>query len=123
MKVAVLGASPNPARYSNKAVLSLLRHQHQVFPVHPQSMHIHGLSTYPSLDDVPKPIDVLTMYVGPERGDALASSIVNARPKIVVFNPGSESAFLQETLDSAGIPHTEACTLVMLNTGEFAKLI
>ncbi|MGE0172564.1 MAG: CoA-binding protein [Oligoflexales bacterium] len=123
MRVAVLGASPNPQRYSNKAVSQLLKHRHEVFPVHPQSMQIHGISTFSSLDMVPKPIDIITMYVGPERGEALAHDIILARPRIIVFNPGSESPALQRALGAAAIPYTEACTLVMLSTGQFDKLV
>ena len=39
--------------------------------------------------------------------------------KRVIFNPGTESPELADTLDRAGITHLEACTLVMLQTGQF----
>jgi len=37
----------------------------------------------------------------------------------VVFNPGTESPAVQERLDDAGIDWLEACTLVMLRSGQF----
>jgi hypothetical protein len=37
----------------------------------------------------------------------------------VIFNPGTESAAVQERLTQAGIEWFEACTLVMLKTDQF----
>ncbi len=45
MKVAVLGASQNPERYSNKAIRMLLQHKHEVTPVNPAQSTIEGLHT------------------------------------------------------------------------------
>ncbi len=42
-RVVVLGASPNPERYSYKAVCMLLEHGHEVVPVHPVADKIEGL--------------------------------------------------------------------------------
>jgi hypothetical protein len=44
---------------------------------------------------------------------------VALNPRRVIFNPGTESAPLQQALDEAGIEWLEACTLVMLRTGQF----
>jgi hypothetical protein len=45
--------------------------------------------------------------------------IVALKPGRVIFNPGTETAELQHRLDEAGIPWLSACTLVMLQTGQF----
>gem|GEM_PF-6343158 len=45
MKVAVLGASQNPERYSNKAIRMLLQHKHEVTPVNPAQSTSEGLHT------------------------------------------------------------------------------
>ena len=41
--VVVLGASPKPERYSNKAIRLLQQHRHRVIPVHPAIAKIEGL--------------------------------------------------------------------------------
>lgn len=45
LRVAVLGASTKPERYSNIAVYSLLEHGHEVIPVNPAHTEINGILT------------------------------------------------------------------------------
>ena len=117
--VAVLGASNNPERYSNMAVRRLREAGHHVIPVHPAFPAIEGLPVERSLGEIKEPVDTLTLYVGPQRLAALTDEILRLAPKRVIFNPGTESPELAATLDRAGITHLEACTLVMLQSGQF----
>jgi len=116
--VAVLGASENPERYSHQAVLLLQAHGYRVLPVHPALREIAGLPVVASVAALP-PVDTLTLYIGAARLPAMAPEIVQAGPGRVIFNPGTESPELQAALDAAGIPWQEACTLVLLRTGQF----
>jgi predicted CoA-binding protein len=117
--VAVLGASPKPARYSNQAVRLLLEHGYPVTPVHPKFEQIEGLRVAATLSDIEQPVDTLSLYVGPERLSPMIEEIIQLKPGRVICNPGTESKELQERLDAAGIPWLEACTLVMLRLGNF----
>ena len=117
--VAVLGASPKPARYANQAVRLLLQHGYRVTPIHPRFEEIEGLPVAKRLDQVARPVDTLTLYVGPERLAPQIAELVALEPGRVIFNPGTESLALQQALDEAGIEWLEACTLVMLKTGQF----
>jgi predicted CoA-binding protein len=71
------------------------------------------------LGEIRGTVDTLTLYIGPERSALVAADIVRLRPKRVIFNPGTESAELEAHLDAAGIPHEQACTLVLLRSGQF----
>jgi predicted CoA-binding protein len=117
--VAVLGASNNPDRYSNMAVRRLRDAGHNVIPVNPALEEIEGFPVAKSLGDIVDPVDTLTLYVGPQRSLPMIDAILRLAPKRVIFNPGTESAELAAALDRANIPHVEACTLVMLQTGQF----
>ncbi len=117
--VAILGASNKPDRYSFKALNMLMENGHQVYPVHPVLEKIQDQNVYPSLADIDEKIDTLTVYVGPQRIVPLIPSIVNLAPRRVILNPGTESEELKTALESAGIPYQEACTLVLLRTGQF----
>lgn len=119
MRVAVLGASPNPERYANKAIRLLLAHGHEVLPVNPAQKTIEGLPVAPTLAAIAGPIDTVTVYVGPQHSAALIPDLVLARPRRVIVNPGAESPEIATALAAAGIPLVEACTLVMLKTGQF----
>ncbi len=117
--VVVLGASNKPDRYAYKAQKLLLQHGHRVIPVHPLLPEIDGVPVQPSLTHIREPVDTVTMYVGPDRSAGLADALVALQPKRVIFNPGSESALLEQRLRAAGIAYEQACTLVLLNTGQF----
>ncbi len=117
--VAVLGASPKPERYSNKAIRMLREYGHSVLPVNPAQSEIEGLEVVPSLDELPRGIDTVTVYVGPAHSGALLPGLLALKPKRVIFNPGAENPALEQALAAAGITVEEACTLVLLRTRQF----
>lgn len=119
MNVAVLGASNNPDRYSHKAVVQLLANGHKVFPVNPAGGVIEGQPVCRSLADVGEPVDTITVYIGPANIKTLIPAILACRPKRVIANPGAESILLKAAVMAANIEYLEACTLVMLRTGQF----
>lgn len=118
-RVVVLGASPKPDRYSNRAVRLLVQHGHGVVPVHPAASSIEGLPTAARLEDVDGAVDTLSVYVSAERSTQLASAILQLDPARVIFNPGAENPQLQATLAGRGVRVEAACTLVLLNTRQF----
>lgn len=118
-KVAILGASDNPDRYSYKAFHLLREYGHEPVPITPKFEEFEGVKAYREIKDVKGPIDTLTMYVGAKISSGLIPDILALKPKRVIFNPGSENPELAEALSRAGIAHEEACTLVLLRTGQY----
>lgn len=118
-RVAVLGASRKPDRYSNKAVVLLKEHGHSVIPVHPLEEKIEELPVAHSLREITEPVDTLTVYVGPHAIKPLIGDIVALKPSRVILNPGTESEDLKSALSANEIPFIEACTLVLLKTGQY----
>ena len=116
MKVAILGASPKPERYSHQAQLLLSEHGHQVFPVSPTGWEILGVA---GMAKVPSEMDTVTLYLGPDRLLPVLDALIEAAPRRVIFNPGTESLEAIERLEAAGIETEAACSLVMLRTGSF----
>lgn len=121
-KVAILGASDKIGRYAYKAFSLLRQKDHQVYPINPRLQSIESIKVYPSLNDLDIEIDTLTLYLSPQRLEPLVEDILKLKPKRVIFNPGSESKLVQEKLTEAGIFYEEACTLVLLSTGQFDLL-
>lgn len=117
--VVVLGASADPERYAYRAVAMLKELGHRVIPVHPALSDVQGIPVVKGLEAIGERVDTLTLYVGPARLTALIPAMVALRPGRVIFNPGTESAEVVAALDAAGVPWEEACTLVMLRTGQF----
>jgi uncharacterized protein len=117
--VVVLGASDKPDRYSNRAVRLLKREGYRVIPVHPSLRTIEGLEVVRNLAEIREGAGTLTVYLSPARSESLAADILRLKPRRVIFNPGAESARLEEELRGAGIEVLNACTLVMVNSGLF----
>jgi predicted CoA-binding protein len=118
-KVVVLGASDNPERYSHKAVRLLMQHGHQVVPVNPRLRSVDGIEVLPDLGQVDGSVDTLSVYVSPEISSGLTGQILELKPSRVIFNPGSENPEVRKSLEEKGIRTEEACTLVLLRTGQF----
>jgi hypothetical protein len=118
-RVAVLGASPKPERFSNRAVALLKEHGHAVYPVNPRGGEIHGLKCYKTLAEVPLPLDTVTLYLGPKVSSEHADEIIAAHPKRVIMNPGAENPELAKKCEEKGIGVVQACTLVMLRHGQY----
>jgi predicted CoA-binding protein len=115
----VVGASPKKDRYSNKALHMLKEYGHTVIPVHPAMDEIDGVPTKRQLGDVDQKVHTVTLYVGPQRSEAMQDAIVALQPKRVIFNPGAECEPLKARLEQEGIDWEEACTLVLLKTGQY----
>lgn len=117
--VVLVGASDDPERYAHKALVSLVSHGHRVIPVHPKLERVEGISVVPSVAEVAGPVDTVTLYVGPRISESLEQDLVALHPRRVIYNPGAENPALAERLAAHGIEGEEACTLVLLATGQF----
>jgi predicted CoA-binding protein len=119
LRVAVLGASPKPDRYSFKAMRMLQEHGHDAVPVNPAYDEILGEKCFPAISEVPGPIDTVTIYLGKRRSDALIDQVTNTKPRRIILNPGAENDELANAARNRGIEVVEGCTLVMLTIGTF----
>ncbi len=117
--VVVLGASPKSSRYSNMAVRQLKSNGYRVIPVNPAHSVVEGLDTVARLKDINEDVHTLTLYLSPQWSERIEDDIIRLNPGRVIFNPGTESNSLKRSLSDSGIPYIEACTLVMLSTGQF----
>lgn len=122
MKVAVLGASAKPERYSYRAIEMLLEYGHEAIPISLSGEAVLGQVGYASLSEIPeteRPVHTVTVYLNPARFEEVGQEVLEIQPFRVIFNPGSESPEWATRFRDAGIEVLEACTLVMLGTGQF----
>ena len=64
--IAIVGLSPNELRASYFVGYYLKRHGYRVIPVNPRETEILGETSYPSLLDVPVPIDIVNVFRAPD---------------------------------------------------------
>jgi len=118
-RVAVVGASAKPERYSNRALRMLQSAGHGPIPVSRLGQDILGLKGFPTVSAIPDPVDTVTMYLSPEKQGPVIQGILARKPRRVIFNPGAENPEAYAALSRHGIEVVEACTLVLLSTGQF----
>jgi predicted CoA-binding protein len=117
--VAILGASSKPDRYARRAFEMLRESGHKPVSINPAYADILGEKCYPTIGSAAGPIDTITIYLSEERSTPLINEILGARPRRIIMNPGAENRMLATKATEAGIEVIEACTLVMLRTGQF----
>ena len=120
MRVLVLGASTNEERYSNLAVKRLKKYGHEVIAVGNKKGEIEDIPIIvnPTADSV-KPIDTISLYIGPQNQKQWEDFIISVNPKRIIFNPGTENAEFENKLSKLGIEVVEYCTLMLLQSGQF----
>jgi uncharacterized protein len=74
--IAIVGLSSNELRASNFVGYYLKRHGYQVIPVNPREAEIIGATCYPSLLDVPGPVDVVNVFRAPDAVPGIARDAV-----------------------------------------------
>lgn len=117
-KTLVLGASANPSRYSYLAVNSLQLKGHEVTAIGRRSGKVGNVSIETEAKDIGN-IDTVTLYLNPSNQKQYYDYILSLHPKRIIFNPGAENEELASLASSHGIVPQEACTLVLLSTGQY----
>lgn len=117
-KTLVLGASLNPARYSNMAINRLTDFGHPVVAVGMREGTVAGVDILTTPEQF-KEVDTVTLYLNPARQVAYYYYIISLKPKRVIFNPGTENPELYELLEKYNIENEVACTLVLLSTNQY----
>ncbi|HYF33114.1 MAG TPA: CoA-binding protein [Chitinophagaceae bacterium] len=117
-KTLVLGASDSPLRYSYLAVHRLRAHGHPVVAIGKKPGKVADVDIFKG-EQPAAGIDTVTLYLNPLHQKIYYNYIVSLKPKRIIFNPGTENDELAVLAEQNGIKTLEACTLVMLSTGQY----
>ncbi|MDG6107996.1 CoA-binding protein [Dactylosporangium aurantiacum] len=74
--IAIVGLSGNELRASHFVGYYLKRHGYRVIPVNPREPRILGETSYPSLPDVPVPVDIVNVFRAPDALPGIARDAV-----------------------------------------------
>lgn len=108
-RIALVGASADPARLTARAQIHLRRHgfDGDVLPINPRAGEIMGERAYPSLDDAPGPIDHAFILLGADRAEEAIASCARKRIPVATVladgyaEAGAEGAARQARLVAA----------------------
>ena len=117
-KTLVLGASTKPDRYAYLAITKLVEKGHSVLAIGQNAGEVAGVKIQTKAIPL-KNIDTITLYLNPARQRDYYNYIVEARPKRVIFNPGTENPELYQLLTLNNIKTETACTLVLLSINQY----
>lgn len=118
MKTLVLGASSKPHRYSYLASEMLQEYDHEIVAVGRREEQLDNwdiIKGQPAQESV----HTVTLYLNAKNQEEYYDYIISLNPKRVIFNPGAENPELVRMLEQKGIEALQACTLVLLRTGQY----
>jgi len=119
-KTVIVGSSASTDRFAYQAAVLLRKAGHDFIPIGIKKGHVLGNSI---LDIREKPViadvDTITLYIRSERQNEWEDYLIDLKPKRIIFNPGAENRELLEKAQAKGIECEEACTLVMIRTGQY----
>ncbi|MFW5487889.1 MAG: CoA-binding protein [Desulfovibrio sp.] len=103
--IAVVGAKDVPGQPVDMVGRYLLENGFNVIPVHPKRQNIWGVTTYPSLTDVPEPVDMVNVFRAPQfcPQHARETLELQSRPSVFWMQLGIVSPEAEEILTPQGI--------------------
>ena len=110
--VAIVGASTDRKKFSNKALRAFMAEGYTVIPVNPNHIEVEGLKSYPSVLNIPCQIDIVTVYVQPNVALNLLSGFSEKGISEIWINPGAESEELLTAAKSKDLDVILACSIV-----------
>jgi uncharacterized protein len=117
-KTLVLGASDNPSRYSYLAIQRLRNLDHPVVAIGRKNTKVADVNITKDKEPITG-VDTVTLYLNPMHQREYYDYILSLKPKRIIFNPGAENDELVELARERNINTMEACTLVLLSTGQY----
>lgn len=74
--IAIVGASPNPVKDSNKVTKYMIDAGYNVFPIYPKEETILGQKVYRSLLEIPHKVDITVVFRKPAAVSALVDACI-----------------------------------------------
>jgi len=117
-KTLIIGASTKPERSVFRAITMLVDKGHSVLALGQNAGEVAGIKIQTKAIPL-KNIDTVSLYINPSRQRDYYNYIVEAKPKRVIFNPGTENPEFYQLLQLNNIKTEVACTLTLLVTNQY----
>lgn len=112
--IAIIGASSNRHKFGNKALRLFAQRGFTVLAINPNEAEVEGYRTYPSVLDVPGPIDLATVYVPPDVGIRVMDEIAQKGIGEVWLNPGADGHRVVARAKALGLNTIQACSIMSI---------
>ena len=112
--VAIIGASSNRNKFGNRALRAYERQGFTVLAINPNEKEVEGHRTYPSVLDVPGPIDMATVYVPGQIGVKVMEQLAQKGIPEVWLNPGADTDEVVAKARELGLNTVQACSIIAI---------
>ncbi len=86
--LAVVGLSSKPMRPSFGVAEYMQQHGYRIIPVNPHESEVLGEKSYPTLDAVPEPAEIIVIFRRPEFVPEVVEAAIRKRAKVVWMQEG-----------------------------------
>lgn len=102
--IAVVGAKDKPGQPVDRVGRYLIEAGFRVIPVHPKRTEVWGLKAYPTVNDIPEPVDLVDLFRAPEFCPDHAREVLRLSPLPCCFWMQSGIVSLEASSILAGTP-------------------
>ncbi len=86
--IAMVGLSSNPYRPSHFAAIYMLAEGYRVIPVNPREQEILGRRCYPSLREIPEPVEIVDIFRDPKAVPGIVEEAIAIGAKVIWMQLG-----------------------------------
>ena len=112
-RIAVVGASADPARPSHHVMRTLIDAGFEVIPVNPRYEEVHGLPAVDRLSDIEGPIDLVDVFRRSEVAPDVVREAVAVGARAVWLQLGLRSEEASRIATDAGLRYVEDACLAL----------
>jgi predicted CoA-binding protein len=87
-RIAIVGLSGNPQRPSHFVAVYMAQHGYEITPVNPKETQILGRKCYPSLKDVPQPLEIVDIFRDPSAIPGIVEEAIACGAKVIWMQLG-----------------------------------
>jgi len=120
--IAVVGASPDTSKRANIVPSYLQGEGYRIIPVNPNREHVLGEVAYPTLADIPEPVDVVDVFRPADEAPDIARQAIAIGAKVLWLQEGLVSDEAARIARDAGLTYvSDLCmglTHALLDLGE-----
>jgi predicted CoA-binding protein len=102
-RIAMVGLSANPFRPSHFAAVYMLAEGYRVIPVNPKEREILGCKCYPSLREIPEPVEIVDIFRAPEAVPAIVEEAIAIGARVIWMQLGVVHEQSAERARQAGL--------------------
>ncbi len=105
--IAVVGLSDDPEKYSHEVGSYLQEQGYRIIPVNPNNEEVFGERAYDTVEQIPEQVDVVDVFLPPEKTPEIAEDAVRAGAKTLWLQTGITSPKARQIAEAGGLAYVE----------------